>query len=112
MPSPTQHLMPKIPIFNLNAGNISAHCGQYQQKHTFKTGTFRGWSTVQDPFGMVGEPGAWQPSKSWTDSFPFTNVLQESQQKKKNYITQNCKNTEYFCITLNNIFVSMRCTNV
>jgi len=31
MQSPTQHRMPTIPVFNLNAGCISANCEQYLQ---------------------------------------------------------------------------------
>jgi hypothetical protein len=31
MQCPTQHLMPKIPVFNFKAVSISANCGQYLQ---------------------------------------------------------------------------------
>jgi len=39
MQSPNQQLMPKIPVFNLNAGSVSANHKQYLKSHTFNTCT-------------------------------------------------------------------------
>ena len=74
MHGPNQQLMPKIPVFNLNAGSISANHKQYLKSHTFNTGTPDGWSTAYGPHCTAGDPEAQHPSKPRTDSFPFTNT--------------------------------------
>ena len=72
MQSPNQQLKPKIPVFNLNAGSISANLDQYLESHTLNTGTSDGLSTAWGLHSTAGDPKVSHPSKPQTDSSPST----------------------------------------
>jgi len=97
MQSPTQHLMPKIPVFNRNAGCISENCGSIYSntpliRALLKDGpqfkTHSAWMVTLDSF----------PFTSTTAGLPLFTVLEYM--KFLNHATHKLNTHTYMCNNL------------